>query len=343
MKSQIGFIAVGQAGGNIGLLFEKCGYSVLFLNTYQEDLTTLKDAKHTYKIKDGEGCNKDRDKAKDLVINDFEAILEQIKEKLTEQYIYIIFSAGGGTGSGASPMLIDLMIQNTDKKVGAVIIIPSKTESLKTYINMYECFKELEEIDGIGATFILDNNKADNLSINKKFVDLFNAVTEVPLHRSIRGNIDTAEVKEMLYTRGAAIISKVSKDSTPMPRVIKSIHDNIFAPIEEDRVIKYIGLSAINSIDVSEIIKETGKPLDIFQGSNPINNICILSGLTFPYRVFEEMKKTIQENKEDITNSLKQTREAKLSDDINFLSDIGNPSSKSKININDVFSKYKKK
>ena len=222
-------------------------------------------------------------------------------------------------------------------------ILPAKTESLRTYINTYECFKELEEIDGIGATFILDNNKADKLSINKKFIDLFNAVIEIPLHRNVRGNIYTAEIKEILCTRGAAIISKISKDSNPMFRVIKSIHDNIFAPREDDRAIKYIGLSVINSIDVSEIIKEVGKPLDIFQGSHPINNICILSGMTFPYRVLDDIKKTIQDNREDVTKSLRQTRQTILSDDINFLSDIDNSSPKNKVNINDVFSKYKKK
>ena len=33
MKKRVGFIAVGQAGGNIGSALEKNGWNVLFLNT----------------------------------------------------------------------------------------------------------------------------------------------------------------------------------------------------------------------------------------------------------------------------------------------------------------------
>ena len=59
----IGFIGVGQAGGNIVQLFERKGYPVMYINTSQEDLNTLKDSKYVYHITNGEGANKDRDKA----------------------------------------------------------------------------------------------------------------------------------------------------------------------------------------------------------------------------------------------------------------------------------------
>lgn len=45
MKDKIAFIAVGQAGGNIGQLFESMGYTVLYINTSREDLETLENAK----------------------------------------------------------------------------------------------------------------------------------------------------------------------------------------------------------------------------------------------------------------------------------------------------------
>ena len=60
MKNKIAFVAVGQAGGNIGQLFEQKGYNVLYINTSQEDLDTLEKAKFKYHIPNGEGCNKDR-------------------------------------------------------------------------------------------------------------------------------------------------------------------------------------------------------------------------------------------------------------------------------------------
>lgn len=54
-------------------LFEDKGYSVLYLNTSDEDLETI-DGVHKYHISGGEGCNKDRDKAKQLVVDDFDNI-----------------------------------------------------------------------------------------------------------------------------------------------------------------------------------------------------------------------------------------------------------------------------
>ncbi|MCL2358107.1 MAG: hypothetical protein FWC70_13305 [Defluviitaleaceae bacterium] len=300
MKKNVGFIAVGQGGGNIGLLFEKMGYSVLFMNTSQEDLATLTDAENKYHVKDGEGCNKDRDKAKDLIIGDFDAISEKINETLTEEYIYVIFSSGGGTGSGSSPMLIDLLIQHTDKKVGAITIMPAETEPLKAYINAYECFKELESISNTCATFILDNNKYDKFAINKDFADLFNSFLDIPNHQSKRGNIDTAEIKELLSTRGAAIISRMTKATSSTARLIAAIKENIFAPLEADKVIKYIGLSAATEIDLDAVMSETGTYVDAFQGTHPESTVCIFCGLSFPYTSLEKIRAKVEDNREAI-------------------------------------------
>ena len=66
MKNKIAFVAVGQAGGNIGQLFEDRGFNVLYINTSQEDLDTLEHAKYKYHIPGGEGCNKNRRKANSL-------------------------------------------------------------------------------------------------------------------------------------------------------------------------------------------------------------------------------------------------------------------------------------
>ena len=87
MKNKIAFVAVGQAGGNIGQLFEQKGYNVLYINTSQEDLDTLEKAKFKYHIPNGEGCNKDRRKAKQLVIDDFDQIAAEIETKIKSELI----------------------------------------------------------------------------------------------------------------------------------------------------------------------------------------------------------------------------------------------------------------
>ena len=344
MKESIGFIAIGQGGGNIGSLFEENGYNVLFMNTSGEDLETLKTSKFKHHIKNGEGCNKDRYKAKGLIIEDFEAISNQINDKMQEEYIYVIFSAGGGTGSGASPMLIDLLIQNTQKKIGAITILPDRKEPIKTFINAYECFQELEGIENMCSTFILDNSKADKLSINKNFVNLFNAFIEMPMYKSIRGNIDKAEIKEMLNTRGATIINKIGKNTSSTSRLIQSFTDNIFAPIETDRVIKYIGISASTKIDMDSIVKEIGTCLDIFQSTNPTHTVCTLCGLSLPYTTLSEIKEKVGSHKDNITKNLQSTKENRLSEGINFLSGMPeNEIATTQISAKDIFAKYRRK
>lgn len=347
MKSKVGLIAVGQAGGNIGVKLQEKGYNVLFVNTSEEDLDTLEKAKFKHHIKGGEGCNKDRNKAKELVIENFDEIFAEIDNKIKEDFIYVIFSAGGGTGSGASPMLIDLLIQNAEKKVGAITIIPSENEPLKTHINAYECFKELAGIEGIGSTIVLDNNACENkLSINKDFVEAFDMMLDMPSHRDVRGNIDKAELKEIIETRGMLTVTSVEQKESTIANLIATLKNNIYAPIENDKVITYIGLLAANQLDLVELKKEVGNYLDAFQGyTDEGTTVCVLAGLSLPFTRLEAIKNKVMESQEEIKRNLQATRENKLKDEINFLDDIREKNNVvNKANTaKDIFAKYRKK
>lgn len=160
MRNKISFVAVGQAAGNIGRLLERKGYAVLYVNTSREDLDTLEDAKFKYHIPHGEGCNKDRRKAKRLVIDDFDSIAAEIDSKVRAEMLFVIFASGGGTGSGAGPMLTDLLVDE-GRSVGVITILPARGESVKSHINSYECFTELTAIAGTGACFVIDNENGN--------------------------------------------------------------------------------------------------------------------------------------------------------------------------------------
>lgn len=344
MKKRVGFIAVGQAGGNIGSALEKNGWNVLFLNTSEEDLDTLTKVKFKYHIKGGEGCNKDRNKAKELVVEDFEQLASEISSKVPEEFIYVIFSSGGGTGSGASPMLIDLLVQHMDKKVGAITIIPGENEPLKTHINSYECFRELADIE-MASTIVLDNNAFKNkMIINQEFVKVFEEMMDMPIHTDIRGNIDKAEMRELIETRGMLTINKVEKAESTVAKLVEGFKKNIYAPIEADKVIKYVGLLASRPLEVTDLKKEVGDYLDVFQGYHSEYTLCVLAGLSLPFTRLQEMKEKVKESQETIQKNLKATSVNKLSEEINFLSSSSSALNKqSKSNANDIFAKYRKK
>lgn len=322
MKDKIGFLAIGQAGGNIGKIFEEKGYTVLYINTSQEDLDTLSKAKFKYHITGGEGCNRDRHKAKQLVIEDYDNIAQEIDNKIKTDIIYCIFASGGGTGSGAGPMLMDLLIDD-GKKVGAITVIPSINEPVKRQINFYECFSEMDGIDGSASIFAIDNDKGDKLQLNPIFVDAFTALLDIPYkHKSEKGNIDIAEIKEALFSHGISIVT-TTKDKG-VPALIKTFNDNIYAPLENDRAIKYITLSSFDEISNTELEKAVGITVDTFQTYNEDMTICMLSGMTYPKTRLDAALQKIEANKDIIVKNLAAPKESALKNDVNFLAGLNN-------------------
>lgn len=317
MKDKIAFVAIGQAGGNIGQLFEERGFSVLYLNTSEEDLSTLEDAKFKYHITGGEGCNKDRRKAKQLAIDDYDSIATEMDAKIKADIIFVVFANGGGTGSGAGPMLCDLLIDD-GKTVGAVTVLPALDESIKSHVNAYECFSELTKIDGLSACFILDNENGNKLDLNKEFVEDFTAFVEIPDKiQSVEGNIDKAEIQETLKAHGMAVVLQSSPDSAD---VIKKIQSNVFAPIEPDRVVKYITAAMSSEARMADIEKALGVPVDTFQTLSSGTVLCA-SGLSFPQTRLDLIYERIDENRETIKKNLKATHALTMKEDIDFLSE----------------------
>ena len=342
MKEKIAFVAVGQAGGNIGQLFEKKGYSVLYINTSKEDLDTLESAKFKYHIPGGEGCNKDRRKAKQLSIDDFDNIAREIESKVKADMLFVIFASGGGTGSGAGPMLTDLLIDE-GMAVGVLTIIPGSEESVKSHINSYECFSELIEIQQTAACFILDNEKGEKLGLNAAFEDSFTAFLEIPeKHKSIMGNIDKAEIMETLKAHGMAIIARdKGEDSSG---IIQALKESVFAPIEQDRAVKYITASLSGNVRLEDIEKAIGTPLDNFRTFNDAETICCISGLTYPQTRLEAVYNKVADNTEVIKRNLAAARESGMKKGVNFLNELDpivkKQESKKPQTKRDIMSKY---
>lgn len=312
----IGFIGVGQAGGNIVQLFEQEGYPAMYINTSQEDLNTLKDSKYVYHITNGEGANKDRDKAKQLVIDDYDNIAAMVDKVMDCEILFVVFSSGGGTGSGTGPMLIDLMLDE-NRKVGAVTILPTAEESVKTKYNSYECFRELLSLDKMASLFILDNSKADKFYINSRFVQMFDNYIHIPdNYSSQRGNIDDAEIKETLLTHGMSCI--YSAGNTNMAALAKSISSDIYAPIEGDKV-KYMALAADDSINsFEELHKAVGVPYDEFRTYTDNDCIIMLAGLNYPLSRLDEIHSDVLSGKDIIINNTTISRQ-ELKDDFDFV------------------------
>ncbi len=324
LKEDIRFLAVGAAGANVVQMMEKKGYKTYYVNLAQQDLD-LVNSPNKLHIKNGEGASKNRDKAKEVLSESIDEVLETLDNQITEKYVFTVFSLGGGTGSGCGPFLSSVIAENPEKKVGLVIILPSMEESLQARINAYESLSEIIPLkNSLGSIFILDNNKRkDKLSINRSFSGLFDSfINIVDVPSSIYGVIDVAEQKTLLETSGIAMIHKVAQNE--QSNLLATINDGIYATIEPNKKIKYIGLSQPEAqedkspIEISSIIDVVGQPIDTYMGYGNSETVLYLGGMSFPKTYINNLAESIRAEQEK-AEKVMEDDDISMDEGINFL------------------------
>lgn len=323
LKENIRFLAIGAAGANVAQMMEKKGYKTYYVNLAKKDLD-LVNSPNKLHVKNGEGASKNRDKAKEVLSESIDEVLETLENQITEKYIFTVFSLGGGTGSGNGPFLSSVLAEYPDKKVGLVIILPSMEESLQARINAYEALSEIIPLkNNFGSILILDNNKRkDKLSINRSFAGLFDSfinIADVP--SSIHGVIDIAEQKTLLETPGVAMIHKVIQNEHS--NLLATINDGIYATIEPNKKIKYIGLSQPEvkenegAVVINSVIDVVGQPIDTYMGYGNTETVLYLGGMSFPKTYINSLAESIKSEQEKAEKAMEEDNISM--DDINFL------------------------
>lgn len=328
-KKLYGFVGLGQMGGNTAKSIYAKDYPIMVANTAQSDLDGLdipEDCK--YHIIGGYGSSKERKKAKQLLAeNDcenFDLLINEIKERFKDcRVIFLMGSAGGGSGSATVPATKKRLQAETDKIICVVTCTPDDNASIKEYMNCYEFFQELETIDGSGATFIIDNNKnRDKLILNEQFACYLDAFLNCETN-STRGVVDRAEIENVLSQKGMCIVNKQGSDKATTQTVIERIRDNIYVPLENDGVVINIALAnSNNNVRLNEIIESVGKPLATFEGWESEATVLAISGCSLPYKKLEKIKQRIDDDKDTIKKNLMATSERRLTGSIDFLGDI---------------------
>lgn len=282
MKERILFECIGQAAGNIGQLFTKKGYVCHFINTSNDDLTSLEVRDNfKYHIPGAMGCNKDRKKAMYYAKDYYEHIVNVIDSRFPRQdIIYFIFSLGGGTGSGISPVILDYLSQkNPHKSYGAIVILPANDEPMKTQLNAVEAYKQLIGIENLKSIFVLDNNNGDKFEINERFVSLFDRFVNITNPDS-RGIIDQAELELLLTCKGVTIMGDIVVPEMYGYSLDEAIREErLFAPFKKG--CQYIAVSMCDNISTEVLEKSFGIPIDMFVGYNEEINFIVCTGLPY--------------------------------------------------------------
>ena len=300
LKEKSRVLGLGNYGGKQAKEFITVyGYKGDAVNGSEQDLKALGDIPK-YQLKGFDGFGGNREKAMECLEQnpDFLEFVANIKEEI----IFLIFGGGGSTGSGCATILAEMLLQDTNedgeskKIVCPVIALPSADESIKKHTNAYDTVRELHEIEGLGATFFINNNVNIDYKDKEKHYQYLNSTFSKLLNTFLTSdtygelnNFDESERLEMLRDSGARVISLMGvKDQTLDQALMleKLTKNGIFAPTESNRICENIAIIHAgrnnSDIDKESIIAEVGKPKNIFERYNGKNTLVAVSGLDYP-------------------------------------------------------------
>ena len=167
--------------------------------------------------------------------------------------VFILFAGGGSTGSGCAPIVAEMLLEEKDeegnpvKTVCPVIALPASGESLAKHKNAYETVQELQEIEGLGATFFLNNDSNENYDyINKNFASMLDEFLSNESYGR-QNNFDESERLEMLKDSGAMVLSVTGDGTDSKIKLEKLTKSGIFAPIEDNYICENIGINDYNA------------------------------------------------------------------------------------------------
>lgn len=320
LKDNVYFLGLGCAGGKLHKEFIKMNYKGGAANGSEQDLKALGDVPTKYKLNGFDGFGGKRDKAVDCLTQnaDFMNFVENIKEDI----VFVLFGGGGSTGSGCATLLSELLVQNVDeygypvKTVCPVIALPSSDEPIVKHSNAYQAVCELQDIEGLGATFFINNDVSSDYDyINSNFARMLDTFLSNDSYGTLN-NFDESERMEMLKDNGAMVFSLISNDKKRSLMLDKLTRSGIFAPIESNGVCENIGIlhSSSNQSDIlpDEVVAEVGKPNNIFEGYNAKSTLIAVSGLDYPVSHVSKLGELAQKAFDERQRNRSQTTRKKL-------------------------------
>ena len=125
---------------------------------------------------------------------------------------------------------------------------------------------------------------------------------------------------ETLKAHGVSVVIR-SKGKNSAD-VIQAVKKNALAQPEPDRAVKYITASLAGNVQMADLEKAFGTPIDNFQTFNDEETICCISGLAYPQARLNEIYNKVTENKELIKKNLAAAKDTGLKGGVNFLAEI---------------------
>lgn len=350
MDKKVVIVGVGNCGSQVANLAEKkypTLFDCIYINTSDSDLSMV-NTENNLKFKIGEdgeveGSGKNRLKMKEYLQADIEKILgnPSLQEcVLPKKYCFVVASAAGGTGSGAAPVLLEIMRQLfPDTHFILVSVLPQVNASLMEQGNAIEFLKELYEVLGDNTTYMIyDNETTAGMpptkaleTVNENIVEDFRILTGIDNFPTPYESIDEADLESIITTPGRLLVARITKDLTEKAMednnldeiLIKTIKRSCHCETDRNKKVVRWGIityftDAVNKLynpDMNGLIDFIGTPIERFN-HNAINEkseqfnfmYLIASGLS----PINDRTKKINERIETLKNALASDEASKF-------------------------------
>lgn len=269
MPTKIKVIGIGGAGGNtISRLFS-AGINNVELISINTDTQDLKRKNAHSKLRIGEKTTKGLGAGMKPEIGSLSAKenIKEIEEILKgADIVFLTAGLGGGTGSGAMPVIAELAKRNGILTIG-VVTMPFSFEGRKRKKIAQNSLEQIEKF--IDTIVVIPNDKLIELvplksSVEEAFAkcdellkEAVESISNVILNPGIL-NLDFADIKEILKKGGTAYFGIGRAEGKD--RISKAIEKAIYSPINNFSLEKTNGIlfnvsSGVDNLYLSEVKK----------------------------------------------------------------------------------------
>ena len=252
---------------------------------------------------------------------------QEIKQKLQgSDLIFITCGLGGGTGTGAAPVVADIA-----KKMGcltvAVVTVPFAMEGQRRYENAMIGLEKLENI--VDTLIVIPNDKLLELAPDLPLHTAFKVADEI-LTNAVKGiaelitkaglvNLDFADIKAVMEKGGVAMIGVGESDTEN--RAVEAVEKAITNPLLDVSIagangalINVAGGNDMTLEEAKKVVETISNKLDedarIIWGAqisedleNTIRVLLIITGVTSP-QIFGPKKGVSAKKKREIETEL---------------------------------------
>ncbi len=300
--AKIKVIGVGGGGGNaINRMIEAGIEGVQFL-VANTDLQALKSSRASVKIQIGEkltrglGAGGDPEVGRQSALEDTEKIIEALEGS---DMVFITTGLGGGTGTGAAPILASLATELGALTV-AVVTKPFRFEGRRRQRQAEQGLNELREC--VDTVITIPNERLLNaVARGTPFLESFKLADDV-LRQAVQGisdiitvpgliNVDFADVKTIMAGMGMALMGTGS--AVGENRALEATQRAISSPLLEEASIEGAKGLLVNVTGGTDLtLFEVNEAMSIIHDSaDPDANI--IFGAVLDERLADEMKITV--------------------------------------------------